>query len=32
MTRPADHPAWLALNDEIHARPAESLYGPTRLS
>jgi uncharacterized membrane-anchored protein len=32
MIRPADHPARLALNDEIHARPSEPLYGPTRLS
>ena len=32
MTRPADHPARLTLNDEIHARPSEPLYGPTRLS
>ncbi len=32
MTLPADHPQRLELNDEVHARPAEPLRAPTRLS
>ena len=31
-TLPADHPQRRALNDEVHARPPESLIAPVRLS
>jgi uncharacterized membrane-anchored protein len=31
-TLPEDHPQRRALNDEVHARPPESLTGPVRLS
>lgn len=31
-TLPADHPLRIQLNDEVHARPPESLVAPTRLS
>jgi uncharacterized membrane-anchored protein len=30
--RPADHPLRSALNDEVHARPSESLTAPVRIS
>ena len=29
---PADHPLRIQLNDEVHARPPESLVAPTRLT
>jgi uncharacterized membrane-anchored protein len=32
MRLPADHPLRQELNDEIHARPAEALRGPARIS
>jgi uncharacterized membrane-anchored protein len=31
-TRPPDHPLRSELNDEVHARPSESLSAPVRLS
>ena len=32
MRLPADHPLRQDLNDEVHARPAEALRGPARIS
>lgn len=32
MTLPPDHPQRIELNDEVHARPPESLAGPLRVT